>query len=319
MSKRLLGLLLLCIGLGVCAPAQAARCLLITSYNTGYEWNDGIAQGVRSVLAGKCDLTQFNMDTKVHPSAAFAQAQGLKARQLIERLHPDIVIASDDNASRYVVMPFYKNARIPFVFCGVNWEVGRYGYPYRNATGMVEVAPIKPLLAIVRATISNPRRVTYLAPDSETEHIDFEHYRKVYAEAGIQVRGVFVKTLRGWQQGYLRAQQDADFIILGNNAGINDWSRSKAAHYALAHARKLTVSNYDWMQPYTMLAMTKIANEQGEWAAKVALRILSGVSPQRIPITPNRRWAMYVNLPLLKKAGIHLPASILNKAVKYHP
>lgn len=319
MAKHLLAILFMLPCLCAVKQAQAAQCLLITSYNTGYEWNDGIEQGVRSVLKGKCALTQFNMNTKVHPSPAFARAQGLKARRMIQQLHPDVVIAADDNASRYVVMPFFRNAALPIVFCGVNWDVQRYGYPYRNATGMVEVAPIKPLLAIVRATIRNPRRVTYLAPDSETEHTDFEHYRKVYAESSIHVRSVFVRTLHDWELAYSRAQQEADFIILGNNAGINDWDRAVASSYALAHARKLTVSNYDWMQPYAMLAMTKIPNEQGEWAAKVALRILSGVSPQRIPITPNRRWAMFVNPALLKKAGIELPASILNKAVKYHP
>ncbi len=70
------------------------------------------------------------------------------------------------------------------------------------------------------------------------------------------------------------------------------------------------------MAPYAMLTMSKIAAEQGEWAGKVALRILDGTPPLKIPVVANRRWNMYVNLRLLNKAGIQLSPDILQKAMK---
>ncbi|MEJ2660274.1 MAG: hypothetical protein P8Z73_06080, partial [Desulfobacteraceae bacterium] len=64
---------------------------------------------------------------------------------MIKEYNPDVVIASEDDASKYVVEPYFKNASIPFVFCGVNHSGDRYGYPYKNATGIIELDPIPKL------------------------------------------------------------------------------------------------------------------------------------------------------------------------------
>ena len=132
------------------------------------------------------------------------------------------------------------------------------------------------------------------------------------------MRGVFVGTMTEWEAAY-SAAQEADFIVTSNNAGIDDWDKDRAAKYAFVHARKLTVTNHPWMMPYSMFAMTKIAAEHGEWAAKVALEILNGAGPGDIPIVVNRRWNIHVNLALLEKAGIELPAPIVRKAIKVAP
>ena len=78
----------------------------------------------------------------------------------------------------------------------------------------------------------------------------------------------------------------------------------------------ITVAYFDWMAPYAMLTMAKIAGEQGEWSGKVALRILDGTPPSKIPVVANRRWNMFANPKLLEKAGYHLSPEILRKAVK---
>ena len=65
-----------------------------------------------------------------------------------------------------------------------------------------------------------------------------------------------------------------------------------------------------------MLAVTKVAEEQGEWAAETALAILGGAKPSQIPIVPNRRWNLFVNQALLDRAGVRLPAHLMHTAVK---
>jgi ABC-type uncharacterized transport system substrate-binding protein len=315
MKQKFLACAVLGVTLMFSGGAWAARCLFVSSYHQGYEWNDGIEQGIKSVLKGKCDLVQFDMDTKRNTGVDFAQRQGLEAKRLIETLKPDVVIAADDNASRFLVKPYFKDSPIPFVFCGVNWTVAEYGYPYRNVTGMIEVAPIKPLLSAIRDTLKSVKTAVYLSSDVETEYVDSRHYQDILAADGITMQRVLVKKLADWKKAYAAAQS-ADFIILGNDAGIADWNQDEAARFALEHARKLTVSNYDWMVRYAMLAMTKIPFEQGEWSARVALQILGGTAPESIPITPNRRWDIYVNPALLARANIQLPAYLLRKAVK---
>src|SRR2546425_1243833 len=126
--------------LSLCVPhhAWAAKCLFVSSYHQGYEWSDGVERGVRSVLEGRCELKQFNMDAKRLKDPKDLEQKALEAKALIAAWQPDIVLTADDEAAKYLIMKFYKDHIIPFVFCGINWTVEEYGFPYRNATGMVE-------------------------------------------------------------------------------------------------------------------------------------------------------------------------------------
>lgn len=297
------------------ANAFAYKCLLVSSYHAGYGWSDDIERGVASTLNGKCELKKFYMDTKRNKDRAFAEQKALEAKALIEWFQPDVVIAADDNASKYLIKPYFKDSDIPFVFCGVNWTVKSYGFPYSNVTGMIEVSPIKPLLREVTHTIGTVKRGVFLAADVPTQHKEFARTAEVYKKLGVEMSGVFVDTFDQWQQAYRQAQS-ADFIYLSNFAGINDWDKDRASRHARDYAKKLTITTYEWMMPYTMFAMTKIAEEQGEWAAQVALEILGGESPASIPIVANRRWRMYANEILLKKAKITLPGYLQHKAIK---
>ena len=310
----LLGLVLL-----VQPPAHAAppaRCLFVSSYHAGYEWNDGIERGMDGVLQGRCEVRKFYMDGKNHLDAEFAKAKAIEAKALIDKWKPDIVIAADDNASKYLVMPYLKNKSLPVVFCGLNWTAEPYGYPYRNATGMIEIGPIEPLVAEVRAVVKNARRGVFLSADEITQHKEYAMGREIYGRQGIELSHTAVRTMAEWEAGYAAAQTQADFIVIGNNAGIRDWDNERARRYAHEHGRRFSVAYLEWMAPYAMLTMAKIADEQGEWAAKVALLILDGTPPAKIPVVANRRWNMYVNPGLLKKSGQRLSPEVLRKAVK---
>ncbi len=293
----------------------AAQCLYVSSYHAGYEWNDGIERGIESTLEDKCELDKFYMDTKRNTSPEFAQKKAKAAKEYIEKTSPDVVIACDDNASKYLVKPYYKDAALPFAFCGINWTVEEYGYPYSNVTGMIEVAPILPLLKLIQDVIEDPVEGIYLSADVLTEHKDYERYRRSYEAQGVTLHGKFVNTLDDWKREYIDAQR-YDFIVLNNNSGIHDWNKLDAKDVALKHSKTLTVTNYDWMMPYSMLAMTKLPEEQGEWAAQIALAIIDGQAPVNIPVIVNRRWNIYVNPNLVERSKIRIPAHIMHKAIK---
>ena len=295
--------------------AFAARCLYVSSYDAGYEWNVGLENGMEPILKGKCELKKFYMDGKWHLDPAFAKKKALEAKALIESWKPDVVIAADDNASKYLIMPYFKNAAIPIVFCGINWTVEPYGYPYSNTTGMIEVGPIEALITEVKNAVKDPKKGIFLLASEMTQLKEYALNKEMYGKQGILLTSSITKTMAEWEAAYSAAQQ-ADFIIIGNNAGINDWNKERARNYTLAHARKFTVAYLEWMAPYSMLTMAKIADEQGEWAAKAAVMILDGARPNSIPIVANRRWNMYVNPQLLARAKIKLSSDILRKAIK---
>ena len=293
--------------------ASTPKCLYISSYHKGYAWSDGVERGVRSVLNDRCEILQFDMDTKRNKSTEYKKAAALEAKTLIDLWKPDVVITADDNAAKYIIQQHYKNKEIPFVFCGVNWTTKEYGFPYRNVTGIIEVAPIRPLLEQVRALVPTTKSALYIGAKTVTERKNYARIKKAANRQAILTDSALVLTVEDWLAAYAKAQ-NYDFIVIGSNAGITDWNTQTVLAGIKPLTNKLSVTNHEWMMPYTMLGFTKVAEEQGELAAKAALSILSGIDITRIAIVPNRKWDMWANTGLINLTPIKLPELLLRKA-----
>jgi ABC-type uncharacterized transport system substrate-binding protein len=291
----------------------ADKCLFVSSYHPGYAWSDGVERGIRSTLEGKCEIKQFNMDTKRNKDPEHMRKAGLEVKQIIDSWKPDIVITADDNAAKYVIQAHFKDHEIPFVFCGINWTADEYGFPYSNVTGMVEVAPIYPLLEKVKDLIPDAKRAIYLGADTVTEKKNLDRFEKALGKYDIHLDSALADTMHDWLNSYTRAQQ-YDFIIVGSNSGIHDWNSEHVINTIKTGSKKLSVTNHDWMMPYTMLGFTKVPEEQGEWAAQAALSILAGVEISKIAIIPNRKWDIWTNSSLLQAGNMLLPEGLILKS-----
>lgn len=296
------------------ALAQLAgkKVLFVNSYHEGYAWSDGVEKGARAVLepAG-VKLLFHRMDVKRHQGdVPFTRAAALKVKAEIEALKPDVVILADDPAVKEVLVAHFKDARTPFVFCGVNWDASKYGLG-PNATGMLEVALVKELLAGLR-DYAKGGRVGFLTVDSETERIEGPYYTKALGLSFASER--YVKTMAEWKDAFVKMQGEVDVLFLGNFAGINDWNEAEAAAFVQANAKIASGSIYDFMMPYAMLGYTKIAEEQGAFAGTAALQILKGASPASIPVTSNKKAKIYVNPRLAARAGIVFKPELIKVA-----
>lgn len=314
---RVLASLVLAVAVLLCdtgISADAARCLYVSSYHAEYEWDAGIRKGLRPELAGHCELTTFFMDTKRNKREDFARQKATEALALIRHLRPDVIIAADDNASRYLVEPHLKDGATPVVFCGINNSAEPYGYPYRTATGMVEVTPVQPMLRTVREVIPGVRRGIFIAADVLSQRRMFERLHKSFAEENIELQAKFVADQETWEAIW-QTEEPADFLFIGNPAGIEGWDCKRARAFVNRNTTKLTLSAWDWLAPLATITITKVPEEQGEWAGKVAREILRGAAPSMIPVVINRRWHRYVNESLLAGAGIELPAGLLVNAL----
>lgn len=297
------------------SQAMANKCLFISSYHKGYAWSDGVENGLRETLDGKCNLKQFDMDTKRHKDEASKKEAALKAKELIESWKPDVVITADDNAAKYVIKPFFKDHQIPFVFCGVNWNVDEYGFPYSNATGIVEVAPIDVLFDNARHIQGGAHQAIYIGANTLTEKKNLNRFKRAAEKHGILMDYRLVNTTKEWLDVYKEAQ-GYDFVVVGSNSGINDWNTVSVSDYVVKNTTTLTLTNHGWMMPYTLLGLTKIPEEHGEWAALAALAILDGIKPSEIPIVSNRKWDIWINHAIMQQSGIRFPESLLRKAKK---
>jgi ABC-type uncharacterized transport system substrate-binding protein len=302
------------MGAMILAPALSharQKVLLIDSYNEGYLWSDGITSGVKNIISpAGYDLNIFRMDTKRKSSENDKLVAGREAKMLIERYNPDIVIAADDNAAQYVVVPYFKNKSLPIVFCGINWEAGIYGFPCSNVTGMIEVAPVNVLLTSLKSWAKGVR-IGILGPNNETHLKEFVNIKRKYQ---IDMFNRSVLTFAAWKAAFVELQDSTDILILENYAGISGWDNNKAQQFVEEQTRIPTGTVHDFMAPFALICMAKSASEQGEWAAKTAIAILQGAKPSSIPVAENKRNLLYLNQRIAKKLNITFGKALVEKA-----
>jgi ABC-type uncharacterized transport system substrate-binding protein len=293
------------------ADVKGKKVLYLDSYHAGYVWSDGIAEGIQQTLAGTGVQLQIeHMDTKRKPDDASVQAAVAAVKEAIATFKPDIVIASDDNAAKLVIKPFYKDAALPFVFCGVNWDASVYDFPYKNVTGMEEVDGAKELVDLLKQ-VAKGERIALLTDDTETSHANAKNYQ---TKLGLVLTPVFVKNLAEWEQKFTELQSSADILLIGNISGIPDFDSKAAESHALKDAKIPSGAVQVDMMPYAMVGYLKVAKEQGVWSAKTALAILNGKSPKSIPMAQNKEGEVVVNLKVASAANIEIPYTIVEVA-----
>ena len=295
-------------------------CLYVASYHVGYEWSDGIERGLRERLHEQCNITEFYMDTKRRKEPEQLVAAGQAAYKLIQSSKPDLVITSDDNAAKFLIVPHMMDKDIPVVFSGINWTVQEYGFPASNVTGIVEIAPIKPMLMEGVSTAGipadHPVRIAYLGASTLSEIKNYNRVKATAESLEMTVDRVLAENFEEWKKGFALAQT-YDLVVMGSSSGIAEFNEEAAAAWANANTRTLSLTNHDWMMPYAAVGYTKIPEEHGEWAAASAIAILNGVRAIDIPLVTNRRWDTWTNEELLISAGIDLKKSNLVGAKKY--
>ena len=298
------------------ANADEKTCVYISSYHQGFDWSDRVEAGLRASLAGHCRIVQFDMDTKRHKKPEDIISAATKALELIEREQPDVVVTSDDNAARYLIVPHLLGTELPVVFCGINWTVEEYSFPAENVTGIVEIAPLIPLIEAATQSVPDAKRVAYFSDQTRTESKNFERYSRAATSAGLEIDQLQVTTLNDWLDAFDKAQQ-YDFAIMGGIAAINDWDPLVALSHVRKNTSGLVVTTHEWQMPFSALGVTMIPEEQGEWAGTTAVAILNGTSVATIPIVTNRKWDTWVNRPLLEASGARVASTFLRSAKQF--
>ena len=306
------------------ALAKAPKILYVNSYHKGYKWSDDIEKGLFKALKvkmrgdgtpdasrSKVELKIIRMDTKLNPSERFKQLAALTAKTIIDRWQPDVVVASDDNASKYLIVPYFKNAAIPFVFCGVNWDASVYGFPVANVTGMVEVEAMDDTIDMLKL-YSKGDRIGYLGADEYTNRKVLPYHERLL---GIHYSdGRLVSTVEEWKREYVRLQDAVDILMILNPIGIRGWNPPEAIRFIRTNTKIPSGCASDNTIQYVLLACTSIAEEQGWWAGQTALKILSGTLPTDIPITRNKESRIFLNMHLAARLGIKFPLSLIESA-----
>ncbi len=291
--------------------APPPKVFFLNSYHQGYGSSDDITEGIQEILsAAGVQFDIFYMDSKRQNSSEYLEDIALKARAAIEAAKPDVIIASDDNAVKYVIAPFFKDGPVPVVFCGVNWSCEQYGLPTENVTGMLEVLPIDAALITLKKLYPNASTLTILSENTTSEYNNKRILDPLYKQYGFDPTYRLVDNYSDWKKAFKKANDTSDLIFVVTNGAIRYWNPDDAVPFVAETIKKPVFTADDFMMDYAVFGFTKVAKEQGLWAAEKAIDIINGASPQDIKVTKNQQSRTYLNSTLAKKIKLNIPASL---------
>ena len=284
----------------------------INSYHEGYGSSDDIAEGISETLAAAgAQLEIFYMDTKRQFASEYLEDISQKALKAIQVYQPDVIIASDDNAVKHIVAPHFKDGPIPVVFCGVNWSCEQYGLPTNNVTGMLEVLPLDTAFTTLKKLYPDATKLTILSENTTSELNNKKVLDTLYRNYGFEPTYALVDNYSDWKKAFKKANHDADLIFFVTNGAIKNWNEVDARIFIAKAIKKPVFTADDFMMDYAVFGFTKVAKEQGIWAAEKALEICSGVSSKEIELTRNRQAKTYINPFLAEKIDFVKPADMI--------
>jgi ABC-type uncharacterized transport system substrate-binding protein len=301
----------------VSRPAIRPRVLLVHSYHAGYPWVDAITRGVRMALpASDVDLQVIYMDTKRNTDEAFKQQAGEEARRIVAEWQPRVVITADDNAQEYFAAQHASEGATQFVFCGVNANPEKYGYPAANVTGVLERPHYRDSIALLRQLMPDVTRIALLSDDSPTSAGALQFMSDEETETEI-VSKEMATTFEQWKAAVRRLQSSADAIAIymyhtvkesGNPVSLDpkivmDWT--------VAESSVPIIGFFIFaVDDGALCGFLESGVEHGFRAGQMAAEILRGKSAGAIPIVTALEGQSMLNLKTAQKLNLTVPDSI---------
>ena len=188
----------------------SGKVLLVHSYHEGYSWVDEITASVQEELEGSVDeLEVFYMDTKRKPSEEWKVKSGQMAKEKMADFKPDVVITSDDNAQEYFARDYAGKDSPQFVFCGVNAEASKYGFPASNVTGLLERPHFIESLNLLTALDANINTIAVIGDDSPTANAMYDYMRTLEDQSPVKIVSFDQPSTFAQWQALIRQYQDS--------------------------------------------------------------------------------------------------------------
>lgn len=306
------------------------KILILHSYDLSYSWVEGVNKGIDAVLKNHelIKVQYYYMDTKIHPEINFIKRAGQNAKQVINMIKPDVILAVDDDAQRYVAESYINNPKVSVVFTGVNNKAEAYEFvkdnkQAKNVTGVLERLPIQGirdailLLGEKKKIKDRPIRIVHVSDDSLVVSYDDAYLHEFTNWGNIDLRpSRLVSNFDQWQKAISDASEDADFILISNYRKIyTDEGTDKLVppkeimSWTLANAKVPVIGLNEFVvEDGAALAIAASPYEQGEQAAKQAVQIINTEIPAAdIPITKTKQFVICMRPALMKQLNLELP------------
>ncbi len=322
MKKRTIVLAILAMCAAWCgAPESAARestrhffgpgkihVLILHSYNLGMRWSDNVTLGVMSVL----EEGDTNMDVRVE----FMDAKRISSEEYFHSLYElyqkkfppdqfDVIITVDDDAFNF--MRRYRAplfGETPVVFCGVNFFSPEVLDEFSRCTGVVEAFDLVATLDLALNLHSGAKRVFVVNDDTVTGISNRKRVDEIAPRYAGRMDFVHLHDMTMEEMLVAVEQIPPDSLML-----LMSFNRDKSGRmFRYRDAARLICPKspvpvyviWDFYLGEGVVGGMLISGfSQGEAAGRMAVRILSGESPDDIPVvreSPNRFMFDYTQL-----------------------
>lgn len=305
-------------GSGVPASTLVGKkVLLVHSYHREHPWVANVEAGVRTALEGAgLRIESLYMDTKRNPGEMFRLEAGRRARQVVERFRPEVIIASDDNAQEVFARQYAGVPGAPqVVFCAVNRDPGYYGYPAVNVAGIEERIFFARSVAFLQKLVPGIRSMLVMSDNSPSSRAAME---EMQAQPVVLDRIVWknCRDISEWKKTLRTGQEDVDAVALLNYHVLTDGKGSQLApEEVLAWtAGNLTRPSIGFhvftIADGALCGIAQSGFEHGFRSGGMALDLLRGRSAREIGIRSDLQGVAMINRKAAQRVGVSIPAEV---------
>jgi ABC-type uncharacterized transport system substrate-binding protein len=211
------------------------------------------------------------------------------------------------------VVPYLKdNVETPVMFCGVNAEPERYGYPASNVSGILERDNIRESIVFAQQIVPEIQTIGYIGKDSPTaqaamERIQDDSERFPAETVGFKLPKTMQEAVAMTQE--LKDQADALFIMAALEGLLDEQGNplpEKTIIPVLAETfgKPLVGIVANHVASGALCAVIQSGQEQGRTAATMLLQAMQGTPVSEIPITRNQYGQRIINRDTMKALNI---------------
>ncbi|HJW01724.1 MAG TPA: hypothetical protein VJ548_00470 [Azospira sp.] len=300
------------------------RLLVLHSAGAETERIRAINRGLRDELRNKnyFSIRWYYSGLSDKGDQGLAEAEGLRARRLVDGWAPKVILAVGDEAQQYVTRHYANRPDIKIVYCAVHDDVEPYGLDHAaNATGAVMIPPLEALEEMLAGLgqqlgLKRPLRVVHLGDLSDDVGDDGEFMAARHWSAVRFLGNHYVRTFDAWQATVRQAAKQTDFILTSDYRELarsaTDPSRVPAEEvvaWTVEHSPVPVIgtrAQYVW--DGGMLAMGASQYEQGREAGSMAVRLLEQVvSPAVLPARSPKEFVVAARESRLMAQNLNLP------------
>ncbi len=241
----------------------------------------------------------------------------------VKAMKPDLVIALSDDCLHYVGLKFKE---IPVVFAYVFGDPTKIpGLPQKNITGVVRRSYAGDIFALANKLLG-VKTVALIGKYSEAM-AGVKGYMaagadKLEAATGVRYLDMYlVNTFEEWTNAVKTTP--AELLYLTDTSrlikGDRELTRTETTSWTVENAKVPVIAAIEGdVEAGALFAILTSVTVNGEMAAELAVKILSGTAPSDIPYSPSTKGRLVFNATTAKKLNVNIPYEILSTAEKIY-